>query len=1157
MTGSPEFGRDSAEVFDFVSLFCADQDDGKVRPLAEYLTRFPGHERAIAAEYERLIRPAAAAEPPLRTIGHYEILGQLGSGGQGVVLLAEDTRLRRRVALKVLAPHLAFVSTERLQRFRREAELLSQLDHPAICPVYEADTCDGVPFLAMRYVEGRTLAAILRDRRAAGELPRTRVQLHEVMQWIETAARAVHEAHEHGVIHRDIKPGNLMITEPGTPVLLDFGLARSQGTEDVEITRTGDLLGTLGYMAPELLGRRSADHRADVYALGVTLYECLTQALPFASGSQTALWRAIEAGQVTAPRQHNAAIPPELAAVVLTAMAVAPAHRYGTAAELADDLERVRRREPIRARRVPLAVRTLRWLQRHPTLSLGLGASFVLIVSLATSLERVSANERAASALNQAIQPSGTDEGAARALANLVAAAAGSPRADLRNAMLQVLDACHLSWQTPRTRVPAFEVDPPPAIDPTGRLAALGDHDGVIAVRNTTTGELLARRRIHTGSADDVVFLDDHRIASIGVDGLRILAANDLTELAMVPLPCPIAAPPDANASLCLARTAAGERLAIGAPGSLSILNTADWSTICTVNLEVATAMRRIAFAASGHHCLVLGKEGGSDPHGCNRGWIVDTTSARLVRRLDLADQALLWAEWHPQLEVLALAYNGGRVEIRDVPGERRFATQVAQEVNWCGFDPSGDLLLLPTDRGTDLWPWREPNPQPRGHLAHPSERTIGAAQFDRERHLFAAVLRDGLVLVYSTVDWRLLRQFKVPVKDVRFLSWLPHSGSLLTADLDQLSCWLAGVRPHSPELWGHDDAVTTVAMHPDGRRVLTGSRDGTARLWSLDEAAPLHVLPHPGALRRVHFDRSGDRLLTIDQDADARLWDTATGQLLQRLHGHAANVVDAWFLADDRRAISIGDDGQAIVWELATGTRLRTLAASPAPLHCAALHATRPWLAVGAADRHVTVWDYDTGAQIRRTFCSDAIDDWRIDPVHQVRGLAFDPGSDCLFASLVNNVLLRWDIAANWAVTSFGGDRYGGALVDDPRTGEVLCADYSFGRLTIYRDGAIERLAIDGAEAHANRISAIRIDSSGTAALSAGHDGQLLVWDLVHRVPMQVIRLDHAILDADFSRDGNWVITAGADGRVKLWPRDPLRTAREYLARRSAGSVR
>jgi serine/threonine protein kinase/WD40 repeat protein len=1138
MTGSPEPG-DASEVFDFVSTFLADRAEGREQPLAAYLTRFPGHAQAIEREFARL-NEATPRPEPTRRIAHYEVVRTLGSGGQGVVLLAEDTRLGRRVALKVLAPHLDFVSTERLVRFRREAEILSQLDHPGICPVYEADTDNGVPYLAMRYVEGRTLAAIVRERREAGRLPKTRAELHEIVRWIEAAARAVHEAHEHGIVHRDIKPGNLMITE-GQPVLLDFGLARAESGGEAAITRSGDVLGTLAYMAPELLGKRDADRRADVYALGVTLYESIAHALPFAGETPTALWRAIVNGEATLPRSHNPAIPADLAAVIATAIARSPAHRYASAAELADDLARVRRREPIRARRLPLRVRALRWVQRHPTMSVALGAGLVLIVGLAISLERVRANERAASALNAAIQGSGTDEGAAAALADLLAAAERSPRADLRNAMLQVLDACHLGWRAPRMPPPPNRVDPAPAIDPSGRLVALGDWRGELVLRDAASGAAIAWSGGTYGPITGLAFAGTEHLAVADEAGALVLSVPDLSTVARISLP--------ETGSAAVAVAPQGDRLAVCGGGSLIVCSTSDWRPIERVALAPPMPIRRIAYSGDGLHLAVLGKSGGDDPHGADHCWIV--SGDRVARHFVSRDQEVLWIEWHPARAVLALAYNGGRVEVRAADnGTVLFEQHVGQEVNWGGFDPSGELLLIPSDHGTDLWRWSAATPTVARHLVHASERTIGCAAFDRDKRLFAAVLRDGLVLVYATADWRLLRQFRHRVRDVRFLEWLPRSGTLLTADLDDVSAWLAGVRPHAPELWGHDDAVTSVAFHRDSERVLTASRDGTARLWSLAQSAPLHVFEHGGSsIRRARLSADGDRIVTVADDVELRVWSTETGEELARLRGHEANASDAWFRGAD--LVSIGDDGRCIVWDLARDAPRRVLRESEAPLRCAAFDPLHPWIAVGGADRHVTVWDLDTGALVRRMDVSEHHGDWRVNPLHQVRGVVFDPQRGRLLASLVNNHLLVWSIGADWKLLRITQDWFGGPVAFDPGSGAVLCADYSFGRLSLL-DGERWLPCDDLRHAHANRIAAIKIAPAGRTALSAGHDGRLLVWRLPSRGIEQAIRLPGAILDADFSPDGRWIATGSAEGAVKLWPRDPQAAARAYLARRA-----
>jgi serine/threonine protein kinase len=244
-------------------------------------------------------------------IGPFRILELVGRGGQGIVYLAEDERLHRKVALKVLTGW-GLTSEAALKRFRREAEVASKLDHPGICTVYDAGVEDGVPYIAMRYVEGETLARKLSTaRESAGDEatsvvgllefeaaastrpevdpsptpsgPTTHAEVMRVVRLVEEAARALHAAHESGVIHRDIKPGNIMVTAASEPVILDFGLARELEGDLPTLTHMGELFGTPAYMSPEQLAhqRIRLDRRTDVWSLGVTLYECLSLRRPF------------------------------------------------------------------------------------------------------------------------------------------------------------------------------------------------------------------------------------------------------------------------------------------------------------------------------------------------------------------------------------------------------------------------------------------------------------------------------------------------------------------------------------------------------------------------------------------------------------------------------------------------------------------------------------------------------------------------------------------------------------------------------------------------------------------------------------------------------------------------------------------------------------
>jgi tetratricopeptide (TPR) repeat protein/tRNA A-37 threonylcarbamoyl transferase component Bud32 len=302
--------------------------------------------------------------------GPYRVLRELGRGGQGVIYLAEDTRLRRKVALKVLS-HQVLTDTAARIRFEREADVTARLEHPGICPLYERGETAGAPWIAMRYIEGEALDERLQREGASPDLP-------SVLRFFERAARALHVAHEAGLVHRDIKPGNLMAGPDGAPVILDFGLARDL-TADQALTQTGQTAGTPAYMSPEQLQRHPLDQRTDIWSLGATLYEAVTGRRPFDATTLPALFDSILFTDPPDPRQLRPSLPPELSAVLATALEKDPARRYQSAQELADDLARVRRLEPVQARPASAMLRLRRWVQRNP-------AGAVLYVLMAAGL---------------------------------------------------------------------------------------------------------------------------------------------------------------------------------------------------------------------------------------------------------------------------------------------------------------------------------------------------------------------------------------------------------------------------------------------------------------------------------------------------------------------------------------------------------------------------------------------------------------------------------------------------------------------------------------------------------------------------------------------------------------------------------------------------
>jgi serine/threonine protein kinase/tetratricopeptide (TPR) repeat protein len=308
-----------------------------------------------------------------KDFGDYELLEEVGRGGQGVVFRARQKSLNRIVALKVI--NLGeWASKAHVKRFRREAEAAASLDHPSIVPIYEVGERDGSCYFSMKFVEGGQLDEVVR---------RAPMSIRHVAELIAKVARTVHYAHEHGILHRDIKPGNILLDAKSEPHLTDFGLARLIESES-SVTQTLDVLGTPSYMAPEqAIGNNVAVSSAtDVYGLGAVLYQLLTGQPPFAGGTTYETIRLLLDTEPRQPRLLNAKIDRDLSTICLKCLEKDPKRRYASALALAEDLERWLKHEPILARRTGPVARAGKWVRRNPT-SAVLAATVVAMAAAA------------------------------------------------------------------------------------------------------------------------------------------------------------------------------------------------------------------------------------------------------------------------------------------------------------------------------------------------------------------------------------------------------------------------------------------------------------------------------------------------------------------------------------------------------------------------------------------------------------------------------------------------------------------------------------------------------------------------------------------------------------------------------------------------------
>jgi serine/threonine protein kinase len=431
--------RRNQVLLDYVEALEGGREPDRDRLLAEHPDLQPDLEAFLAGhdEMTRLTAPIRAAsrgggralvdgvpaEPEeqrltgLGELGDFRLLREVGRGGMGVVYEAEQISLRRRVALKVL-PFAAAIDPRRLQRFKTEALAAAHVQHEKIVPVHAVGCERGVHYYAMQFIDGQSLAALIdgmrngpnaQDNSAIGTDPATgpsalcltesatsaataisRERSADSRRYFDRmaglgrqAALALEHAHQAGIVHRDVKPGNLLLDLRGQLWVTDFGLA--QVTGDAGLTVTGEMLGTVRYASPEqvLAGRGIIDHRSDVYSLGATLYELLTLRPPFDARDRISLIRQIADDEPASPRALDASIPAELETIALKALRKEPADRYATAQQMADDLQRFLDGRPILARPPTVSERLRTWSRRHPAL-VGSGIVALILVTVAS-----------------------------------------------------------------------------------------------------------------------------------------------------------------------------------------------------------------------------------------------------------------------------------------------------------------------------------------------------------------------------------------------------------------------------------------------------------------------------------------------------------------------------------------------------------------------------------------------------------------------------------------------------------------------------------------------------------------------------------------------------------------------------------------------------
>lgn len=819
--------------------------------------------------------PTTRPTPTLRYLGDYELLEEVGRGGMGVVYRARQASLNRTVAVKLLLLG-RFAGAQAEARFRHEAAAAARLRHPNVVPVFEVGEHDGQPFFSMEFVAGRDLDELVRAHPLAPD---------EAARLLERVARAVQHAHDQGVAHRDLKPSNVLVDEFGEPRVTDFGLAKLSDA-DPELTATGQVLGTPGFLAPEQAGRKpggrtphsaeapsiarqdrfgmpgpsdarrsasdggrqappfpnhdattdavSSGHdprAADIYSLGAMLYHALTGRAPFAGASLAETLRQVAENEPPSPRLLNPDIPADLETITLKCLAKEPSRRYASAADLAEELARFRRGEPILARPVAPAERAWRWARRHPAraalalLVLALAAGGPLVAWRMNQLRLSS--ERFAEESRQRLVAAHVANGLRLAEANAVA-----------EALPWFVEALALEAGRPeceeihRLRLGTMLANAAP-------LRALWETDGPV--------------RDLWFSADGsrlIAWLDNER----GVPALRAWSPTNGAPLPLPPRPA------NAHDALAVSRDISG--MILPATNGATLFRREGTNVVLRV-LEFGSPAVAAAFSADAQNIALGTKSGGvrvfsavtGQPQG--PAWQVEDTVDGLT--------------FDGRAGRLAVSHGGRFVQVRD-------------------------LAFARSSRNLGRF--------------HP----VSAVAFCDSSDELLVTFRDGYADIWNAL--RTTRKFELrPDTELTAAAWTPQSRHVATAGRDgRVRVWHATTRSELVPALAHGTNLVRVVFSPDGNLLAAATADRLVQVWDLraERRSPLPSARPPAAVRL-------GLKAVVGTDNSVRV--VARGQVvsppLRQPELSAARLA-----GDGRSVVTTAATGEELYWPVALETR-------------------------------------------------------------------------------------------------------------------------------------------------------------------------------------------------------------------------------------------
>lgn len=1062
---------------------------------------------------------AAASPGNPHRFGDYELLEVLAKGGMGVVWRARQLPLNRLVALKMIrGGHLA--DEEAIRRFRIEAETVARLDHPNIVPIYDVGELEGFHYFTMKLVEGHTLVS---EVACSPEL-----ETSSVAALLATVARAVHHAHQHGVIHRDLKPANILINGSGEPQVTDFGIAKLlRSANSGQPTLVGQAVGTPEYMSPEQASGQSllVSTSSDIYALGAILYALLGGRPPVERGGNEethSLLRRIIEEEPPPLRRLNPKVDADLATVCHKCLEKEPHRRYASALDLANDLDRWGRGEPIRARPSAPTEWVWKWVRRHRALAALSGA--LILLSLLTLLGLVwhaRQTDQLNSDLNsvllrsrmQRVEDLFSSGNTPRAMAELVQIARGSPGDSV---VAHRLVSAVAGRRFARPCLPALTNGQSLGaahFSPDGRWVVKMTDGTNVLLHDSRTGALLAAHSGYGSSYDSISFSPDGRMMATGLEDGRAIVWEPVTGRILSP------AMRHGGAVEATDFSPDGRRLVTGSRDSTARIWSVETGEPITPLLRHRARIRRVRFSPDGRRVATASNDGTAQVWDARTGAPIGSALKHEAGTDNLA--------FSPDGLRLITASRDATARIWETESGRQLGPPLrhADRVRTVAFTSDGELVATSSTDGTArIWNSRtgEPLTLPLRHRSDvrplafsPDGRFLLTGSHDTTAHVWDA--RTGARICEPVPA-------SARISDVEFH---PDGTKFLVGDEDgRVQVWELPPQILPIEV-RHNASIVDARFCPDGASFAIGGRDGGVQVWSLDAGLhPVGEYRHQARVFSLMFDRSGQRLLTASEDGTARSWDVAERRL-SNTYSHDARppIYSAKFSPNGQWAITTSEDRTARVWSLTSDAAKEISLLHPAPVVDGQFSPDSRWVVTACDDWVARLWEVSTGRLIGEGF--------RHDSKNPTACFSSD-GNWILTASLDKTARL-WDARnpQNPPVEILRHSAGVRSAVFSPDDRRILTRGFdNTVSLWSKSDSKWHATALH----HENEVTGCAFSPDSRSVATACSDGFARVWDAsTGLLKFEPLRHPHRVQSAEFSPDGRRLLTA-AGSMAFVW---------------------